>query len=130
MASVLFTTHHLVEFAGSELVVFDLARHFQLLGWEVEVATFQFGEPLSRHFSSAGIVVKNLLDGALLKNRYDLIWAQHHPVITKYLEAEDHYANKIIVSCLSPHEPLEAPPIFVNSVDLVLANSLETREEL
>lgn len=130
MKSVLITNNHLVHYAGSELVTLDLARHFKSLGWETEVATLEIGEPISRHFSSEGIRVSNLLQSAPQTKRFDLIWAQHHPVITEYLDEENYSLCNLVINCLSPTEPLETPPLFVESASVILANSKETRDAL
>src|SRR3989442_2364867 len=130
MKSILFTNHHLVHYAGSELVTLDLCKHFKESGWDVEVATFVAGEPILKHFRAQGIKVNNLLQDSTIEKRFDLIWVHHHPVITKYLTEEKQFASTIILSCLSPYEPLEAPPLFANDLSLVLANSGETQEEL
>ncbi|MGQ0762603.1 MAG: hypothetical protein ACT4OT_11420 [Acidobacteriota bacterium] len=130
MKSVLITNNHLTHYAGSELVTLELAKHFKSLGWETEIGTFEIGEPIAKHFSAEGLRVNNLLECQPLTKRFDLIWAQHHPVITEYLDEDNYSLCNIVINCLSPTEPLEAPPLFVDRASVILANSKETRDAL
>lgn len=130
MKKILFTTHHLVNYAGSELVIFDLAKEFRNLSYEVTIATFFYGYPIKCLFEDAQLNVVNVLEANLETQNFEIIWAQHAPVLYHVLFEQGVVADRILFSSLSPYEPLEAPPLFVNDLSLCLANSEENRSEL
>lgn len=130
MKKILFTTHHLINYAGSELVIFDLAKEFRNLSYEVTIATFIYGYPIKSLFEDAQLKVVNVLESALDTKNYDIIWAQHAPVLYHVLFEQGVVAENIVSSSLSPYEPLETPPLFANELSLCLANSEENRKEL
>ena len=128
--TVLITTIYLKEFAGSELNCLSLAKRFIQLGYDVEVATFEYGEPISSVFQEAGIHVTEIPAQELSHIHYDLIWA-HHAMIFNYLFFEKEIsAERIILSSLSSFEPYEQLPLCANACSLCLANSYETRDQL
>lgn len=127
---VLITNHHLVNYAGSELNVFDLARTLELFKYDVTVATFEYNYPIKEIFEDNQIKVINVLEADDECKIYDLIWSQHSPLLYYYIFEKKIRAQKIIFSSLSPFEPLEVPPAFVNDLTLCLANSQETKEQL
>lgn len=127
---VLITNHHLSEFYGSEIATFDIAREFAKLGWEVNVATFTYEEPIKSFFHKENIKVFNVLEEKLPLDEYDLIWSHHVPVLYKLLMDDNVVAKKIIHCSLSPFEPLEVAPVFANDLTLCLANSEETKNTL
>ncbi len=132
MKSVLLLTHQLEDFAGSEINIYELAITFQELGYSVEIGTFTFGNPIKQIFHEQNLNVKNLLqDEKLDSTYYDLIWAQHTPVLN-FILFELHIDYKdIIYSSLSPFEPLEVPPLHLKEyISLFLANSLETKKAM
>jgi len=128
--NILLGTHHLVDFAGSELVIFDLAQHFMSNNHNVSVVTFSYGDPVKKIFEDANISVTNIMKEKLQKKDFDLMWIQHAPVCYALIYNDDINANYVISSSLSPFEPLETPPVFANHLSLCLANSNETRDRL
>jgi hypothetical protein len=128
--SILLTNQHLKEYAGSELVTFDLAVLFKSRGWSVTIATFATGKPLAGWFAKYRIPIYDVLDGQLPCKQYDLIWAHHSAVLVKCLVDDGVATRRLVVSSLSPLTPLEAPPLFANRADLILANSQETFSEI
>ncbi|MBC1213823.1 glycosyltransferase [Trichormus variabilis ARAD] len=130
ISKVLLTNHHLKSYAGSELVTLDLAIEFQQKGWSVTVATFLFGGDLARHFYARGIDVVNVLEKPLTENEFDLVWGHHFPVLIKCLIEDSVKTKYLVLSSLSPYEPLEAIPFFYSKSDLILCNSEETKKEI
>lgn len=128
--TVLFTNHQLAQYAGSELVIFDLANAFRSLGFEVTIATFMYDYPIKSQFEAEQLNVINCLNNDLTLKNYDLIWAHHTPVLYHVLFEQKVTAKHIVTNSLSPYEPLESPPIFANDLTLSLANSEETKKEL
>jgi hypothetical protein len=127
---VLITNHHLSCFGGSEIATLDLAKLFTSFGCEVNVATLCYGPPIYESFRLENINVTDLLEDELPYQHYDLIWAHHAPVLNKVLLEKNITADKILVSLLSPYEPLEAPPLYVNDLNLCLVNSRETGDNI
>lgn len=127
---VLLTTQSLVEYAGAEINLLGIATELAKLGYQVEVGTFRFGDPIKSIFADKNLNVKNIIVEQLDHEQYDLIWSQHAPTLYNVLFEKNIRADKILFSSLSPFEPLEAPPIFVNELNLCLANSFETRDQL
>lgn len=127
---VLITNHNLVNFAGSELTTFYLAKVFLTYGANVAIATFCYDNPIKQIFEAENIQVYNLLEDTIPEKCYDLIWAHHSPALSDCIFEKNISAKKIIFSSLSPFEPLEAPPVYANLLSLCLANSCETRDKL
>lgn len=128
--TVLITTIYLKEFAGSELNCLSLVKQLSRLGYAVEVATFEFDEPMRSVFLRENINVKVLPEQELAHSHYDLIWA-HHAMIFNYIFFEmEISADRIILSSLSSFEPYEQLPVCANACSLCLANSCETRDQL
>ena len=125
---ILITNHFLKDFTGSELAVYDLAIGFLKKEYIVTVAAFQIELPLKRLFED--IDVKLFYIKQLTDMHFDLIWAQHFTTLDTCLLDNRVTADKIIFSSLSPYEPLESLPVSIASVDLFLANSVETQKVL
>lgn len=129
---ILLTNHHISDFGGSEINIFQLAKELISKGHEVIVGTFVHGDPIKSYFDRESIPVINLLDNKYdTENlRFDLIWAHHWTTLDICIFQRNFSANKIYYSSLSPYEPLEAPPLYINDLDLCLANSFETKHKL
>jgi hypothetical protein len=130
MAKILLTNHHLINYAGSELVTVDIATEFQQKGWNVTVATFQLGGDIAKTLKARGIKVVNILNNSLSESTFDLVWSHHYPVLIKCLMDDCVKTKCLILSSLSPYEPLEAIPFFLSQADMILCNSEETKQEI
>ena len=130
MPKVLLTNHHLINYAGSELVTLDLATEFQHQGWDVTVATFRFGGGIEKFFTEREIPVINVLNQSLPDSEFDLVWSHHFPVLIKCLVEDSVKTKSLVLSSLSPYEPLEAIPFFESQADLILCNSEETKKDI
>lgn len=128
--NILLTTHNLKNYGGSELNILDLAIELSNENADVFVATFLYDYPIKKLFDDKKIKVVNILTDNLPIRQFDLIWAQHAPVLYHILFEQNIIADKIIFSSLSPYEPLEVSPAFVNDLTFCLANSYETRDQL
>ncbi|MBC8578932.1 glycosyltransferase [Zhenhengia yiwuensis] len=127
---ILITNYSIAEFAGSEINCLSLALQFKKMGAIVEVATFNFGEPIREKFEKSEIIVTNILLEELKEKSYDLIWAHHTIVLDYLIFIKQIKGYKIIFSSLSPFEPLEVAPYYANELTLCLANSEETRKKI
>ena len=127
---VLLTNHHLKEFAGSEMNCLTLALGFKEWGYEVEVFTYEFADPLAALFRDNNFVVHDYFDKELRNKHYDLIWSHHKELLNDCIFLRNITADKMIFSSLSPYEPLEALPCYANLLTLCLANSAETKDQM
>ena len=127
---ILITNYSLADYAGSEINCLTIAKELIDMGYVVDVATFNFGEPINKEFNKANIRVYNILLEPLDCNKYDIIWAHHSMVLDYLLFNNLVSAEKIIYSCLSPFEPIEGAPAYINDLTLCLANSNETKKQL
>ena len=128
---ILLINHHLVNFAGSENLTLDLANFFKEKEWDLYVATFLKGSPILNLFEKSGIKVFNILFENLPEQNFDLVWAHHFPSIIDVFTKQKVRTKNLVLSSLSPYEPLETLPIyFVEKADIVLANSAETYENI
>lgn len=130
LKTVLLTNIWLTDFGGSELNCLSLAKSFKELGWDVEVATLRYGDPLRREFEAENIPVKVVPGESLRLEHYDLIWGHHYCVLDQLMLGTQLTADRVILSSLSPFEPYEALPLYAKDCSLCLANSQETRDEL
>lgn len=126
--SILLVTHFLKNFTGSELAIYDLAREFVRIGYDVSVGAFSYQpEPLLKLFKDIPVRVIDLKKVG--EERFDIIWSQHFSTI-EYCVKSGVSAKKIIFSSLSPYHSLESPPICIDKISLFLANSPETRDAM
>ncbi|ADU13930.1 hypothetical protein Astex_2275 [Asticcacaulis excentricus CB 48] len=128
--SVLLLTGQFFSFAGSEVVIFELAMEFLERGYSVDIAAPAIGSPLGYLATLKGINIINL-DGMIDVQSYDLVWAQHGLLASiKWGELSHAQSRPFIVSShLSPYAALEGPlhPLEEKLADLIVFNSEETR---
>jgi glycosyltransferase involved in cell wall biosynthesis len=123
---ILLTNHHLENYAGSELVTFELAKEFQSRGWDVYVATFSYGGNMKELFEKNDISVFNILNESLLTKDFDLVWGHHFPVLYKCFFKDQIKTKNLVLSSLSPYEPLESIVHLHEESNAVIFNSQET----
>lgn len=131
MRKILMMTNHLFQWAGSELVVLELAEMFQSEGKSVVI----FANDIDSKFIS-----QNIPDGIYVTNKreeikihdFDLVYCQHQ-VLTLFLDqllslSESQVQPRIVYGHLSPYERLEFPGAAVEwyYADKVICNSFET----
>ena len=92
---VLITTNHLRNFAGSEIVSFELIEYFLERDWIVDVYTHDLGDPLLGEIQKLPSWGRLTLHVANLDEEfaeeYDLIWVQHSilpPGLLRRLETD------------------------------------------
>lgn len=125
---ILITNHFLRDFTGSEIATLDLVKDFLEKGYRVTIGTFTYAEPLKSEFDKINIRFLDLNNAT--SEYFDLIWAHHFTTLDSCLIDIGMTADKVIFSSLSPYEPLESPPLSIDKVNIVLANSYETKEVL
>ncbi len=124
---VLLTNIRLRHYAGSEIATFELAQELRKSGFQVWVATFDFGHPMRQHFEEAGIPVFNPLVEEPPQREFGIAWVHHAPVFTHLLDLGLRF-KKFVFCSLSPFEPLEAPPACIDWASRHLCNSQETAD--
>lgn len=129
---VLITNFEIKQFSGSEINVISIAENFKNKGYEVYIASLDFGNPLFKEIKDNGYHFINIL-----KNDYDfnnvnfeIIWSQHSFLLEWLIFEKRVNAKKVIISSLSPFEPFESLPQFANDMNLIIANSFETKKKL
>lgn len=125
MKTIAFTNSFFKDFTGSELAVLDAAKYFIKNGYRVYIFTFDSGKPLLSEISSE-ITVINILKDKIPNLKVDILWGQHWAVMTKLLENQNFYAEKIIHFSLSPYHEYEREPKYATSLSKCFANAYET----
>ena len=120
---ILLTNLYLEKYQGSEINCMSLARALVAMGADVEIATFLYDQPIQADFESFGLKVRNVLKSDLDRKHYDLIWAHHSIVLDHLLFDKGITADRVVFSSLSPFEPMEAPPAYINELTMMIANS-------
>lgn len=128
MKKILLTNHFLRSFTGSELAIYDLAREFIDMEYHVSIGTFYYDYPLKSFFEKLDVEVLDL--NKSLKYEFDIIWSHHFTTLDTCLLDNNITANKIIFSSLSPYEPIECPPMYIDKINIILANSEENQNVL
>lgn len=123
----LIATHHLIGYAGSEVLTLELAIELRSMGWEVSVAALLTGEPMTLEFKKHGFRIVDLLrePSAVEGLKFDLAWIHHAPVLYELFLVQRIEAGTVVFSSLSHFEPLEAVPQYRDKVGLLLAHSIE-----
>ncbi|WP_447730321.1 hypothetical protein [Pseudoxanthomonas suwonensis] len=129
MSRILLSNNTLAQYAGSELVTYEIAQHLVESGHVVTVATFASGGDIRQDFDALGVQWIDLsAPPAPVETHFDLYWGHHSSCFDSLLIGRNLSADRIVFSSLSPYEPLECPPLYADSLTHVLANSHETRE--
>lgn len=127
---ILLSNLHLKEFGGSELVTVELAEYYASLGHEVTLYSPMIGAPLitaiKRH--NVALVVKEPSLDELYS--FDIIWS-HHGLLLETINAKNKLAHQLIISNhMSSFLEVEQPSYSFDYVDIILANSQETRAKM
>ena len=130
-SKILITNNTINNFSGSEIAVYDLAKEFLNLGFQVSIGAFKFDDPLKKLFNEldCDFIDFNKIDNSY-DDKFDIIWGQHFTTIDKIFLETNISSNFTIYSSLSPYETLESPPLSAEKINLFLANSFETRNKL
>jgi len=127
---ILLSNLHLKEFGGSELVTVELAEYYAELGHEVTLYSPLIGAPLLPTIKreSITLVVKEPSLDELYG--FDIIWS-HHGLLLETINAKNKLAHQLIISNhMSSWVEVEQPKYGYDQVDIILANSEETRAKM
>lgn len=132
MKKVLITNVEIVQYTGSEINCITIAKRFKDIGYEVYIGALDFREPLINEIKEIDFKFINLLedDFDFSKIEFDIVWAQHSFLLDWLIFEKGVQSKKVITSSLSPKENLECIPLYANDLNMILANSMETKETL
>ena len=131
MTRALVLTNHLMEWAGSEVLAFEVSELLSV-SYEVTLCGNQVSpslQPWAENFNIKLVDDPSNID----LFEFDFIWSQHSLApLCKNFEDLKNYEGVFNSVHLSPYEPLElASLMYVNSgVNSILANSEETKKAI
>lgn len=128
--NILIATSRFQDIAGSEITVFEYAQEFKRKGLQPSIAAFLISDNYIESCHAEGIKVYNLSDPSINnpEKPWDIIWVFHWPTYYFLFGKSSFNYKRIIFSSLSHYEPLEAPPIELDRIDLFTTQSFENKE--
>lgn len=132
----LLTTHHLLDYSGSEVVTLELAEELLRRGIHVSIFAQVSDERFLQSSFPKGVHVISAASEIDFRE-FDVVYCQHQTVSLILAHQDLDYLTSasrpvFIYNHLSPFEPFEAPGPFVEETfaDIILCNSCETQEAL
>lgn len=129
MKSILFTSIVFKNFAGSELVVLSQINYFLEKGWDVDVFTLEYDQPL-KTIVDKRVHVITLDNVDQIKKNYDLIIARQYPTLDYVLFTLRVQAKRVYYECVSYRIPVDAYPIYYKHLTLIGAVSTRVINEM
>ena len=129
MKKVLIINYFYANFTGSEILTKQIAEYFEKKEYDVYIASLFFGESLIK-ITNSNIKYINILTVDEIVETFEIVWSHHSVVLSFCIFNLNLKYKKLILSVLSPYEPMEALPPYYGLVDLIIANSHETKEML
>lgn len=126
MKNILLTNQMIKDYTGSELDVCSVGSALVQMGYTVEAATYELGNPLLEEYRNSGIIFTDISKNELVVKEYDLILGHHITIFMDCLMKRDITYKKVVFSSLSPWVSIEFPPACANDLTLCMANSSET----
>lgn len=130
--NILITNYEISQYSGSEINAATIAKRMKKMGYTVYMAGLNFDGPLYTDTKDCFDVCINLQKDYFdfSKIEFDYIWSHHFFLLDWLIFEKNVRARKILYSSLSGKEYFEASPIYANELNLVLANSPETNQQL
>lgn len=133
MPKALLLTSQFFAYAGSEIVIYEIANCLIERGYTVDIMAYALGSPMAYAATAKGANLTQLKDSIDVTG-YDLVWSQHGSLaFIDWEKLTFSPVRPLIVSAhLSPYANLEAflHPYESRVADLVVFNSLETQKAL
>lgn len=130
MRNILLTNRMIKDYTGSELDVCSVGSELIQMGFRVEAAAYELGDPLMSQYADSGILFTNLQERDLVLKEYDLIIGHHNTIFMDCITRRDIQYRKAVFSSLSPWVSIEFPPECANDLTLCMANSSETCDRM
>src|SRR5690606_42164354 len=106
MSRILLSNNTLAQYAGSELVTYEIAQHLVESGHVVTVATFASGGDIRQDFDALGVQWIDLsARPAPVETHCDLCWGHHSSCLDSLPTGRKLSADRIVCSSLWPHAP-------------------------
>ncbi|MGH2343366.1 hypothetical protein ACRC7T_18025 (plasmid) [Segnochrobactraceae bacterium EtOH-i3] len=128
---VIMTNYTMGGIGGSQLVLYDIASVLIAAGAEVTVVSPIVDEPMATLMASIGVSIINISDPRNINKipeSTDLIWGLHWPVVGMLIFHYEINYKYLILSSLSPYEPIESLSFMTEHADVLLVNSIENLE--
>lgn len=127
---ILLSNLHLKEFGGSELVTVELAEYYASLGHEVTLYSPKIGTPLLETIKRTNIKLTSNVPVASELKTFNIVWS-HHGLLLDQINSFNKLPHQTIVANhMSSYVREEEPKYDPSLVDLILANSEETRQAM
>lgn len=127
---IILSNLHLKEFGGSELVTVELAEYYASIGHEVTLYSPLIGAPLLPTIKRDNITLTVKEPSLDELYGFDIIWS-HHGLLLETINCTNKKAHQLIVSNhMSSYVEVEQPKYGYDQVDIILANSEETRAKM
>lgn len=130
MKNILLTNRMIKDYTGSELDVCSVGSELVRMGYRVEAAAYELGDPLMSQYADSEILFTNLQKQDLALKEYDIIIGHHNTIFVDCIMREDIRYKKAVFSSLSPGMSIEYPPECANDLTLCMANSSETYDRM
>lgn len=129
LKNIVITNAYFDTLAGSQLVTLDLAEQFRNSGAEsVTIVTDRISARLATLAAEKGAEVVELFSPrweTRIPTEIDLLWGHHWPILGAVLLCAAPRIRFLVLSSLSPFEPIEQLHFFNKACDLLVFNSLE-----
>ncbi len=125
---ILFTGYYFNHFSGSQVYICEMAQHLQSKGYSITIVSPNITDNFVESLKNKNILLVNEKN-INLDIEYDIIFALHYPIINHLIAKKIKY-KKIVNICLSPFAKLESPVNFHKKLDILIANSQETRNKM
>lgn len=123
----LITVRQLCGYTGSELHTLAMGRMFQQAGYDVTLAAFDAAHPLLGEAQAHGMQVLAAGEDRRPRPAFDVVLAQHFPVLDDLLVHRQVSWKRLIVSILGPKDVLETPPSYAKEANLITFVSEEAQ---
>lgn len=123
----LITVRQLCGYTGSELHTLAMGRMFQQAGYDVTLAVFDAAYPLLGEARARGMQALVVGEHRQPLPPFDVVLAQHFPVLDDLLLHRQVVWERLVVSILGPKDVLETPPSYAKEANLITFVSEETQ---
>lgn len=129
MKTILFTSIVFKNFTGSELVVLSQINYFLEKGWDVDVFTLEYDQPL-KEIVDKRVNVITLDNVDRIKKNYDLIIARQYPTLDYVLFTLKVQAKRIYYEAVSYMLPIDAYPVYYKHLTMIGAVSTNIIDQM
>lgn len=130
MKKILITQFSLSDFAGSEIVTFELANYLKTQLYDVTIYTWYYADPIKTEFEKAGLNVVTDESDPALTQKFDLIWVHHQVLPINIIKNLSRFAPPMIFYHMSYKDDIFIEQPYIYSLEKLFASkSLFVSEE-